>query len=375
MWFFLLALLSAYGIARGNDWYITGKECMAGCHIGIFFILGSDDRFWYKIEKPLTIMFYIGALLVATFSNTPVVQAIGDVVLQDYNAPISTAGRNINSLGYSLRPLMASGLLLGMWGLVRKGKPIWRFLQVSALFVTLACDVGLFVFRGTFLAIVLVGLSYLLLLPFLKDNAFSAKSVFILTAGAIGFIVFAESDVLDRLQRRLLEETQTESLWGSRNAELRAYLDQVRWEALVGRGIGGTFDATGGGSWSKSTSIGLTYRTWGVLHYGILIFSLKGGIVMLALFASWLTPGLRHRPRRWYTNPCNLTAALLFPLYLLILVTNPLPFSVEGLLFMLALMVPLSRFSRRLAPYRIATPGVCRLQTDMWSGVSLSRSR
>jgi hypothetical protein len=358
IWFILLTLCSIYGIARGNDVDPVIKEFMAGCYIAFFLILGSDDRFWYKIEKPLTILFYISASLVIAFSFTPMVQVVDGVVVQDYSAPIETGGRLIFTLGHSLLPLMATGLFLGVWGLVRKHRHIWQILQVSALFVLFACEVGLFLYRSAVVTIALVVLCCIFLRPLLLgDKVISAKNILILAAVALLFIGYVGIDHSSSVLDRFSTEKQGAGYWESRNQELRSYLDDMGWETLIGRGVGGTYDATDGG---RVTTIdtNVEYTKWPYVHYGILIFSLKGGIIMVVIFISWLMSGLRHRQRSWYKNPCNLTAALLFPAYVLTSFTNPFPFSVEGLLVMLALMVPLSRFSMRLPSCSIAFRGV-----------------
>jgi hypothetical protein len=343
---------------HGNEVDMTIKEFMAGCYIGFFLILGRDDRFWYGIEKPLTVLFYISASLVIAFSFTPMVQVVGGDVVQDYSAPISTGARLIFTLGHSLRPLMDSGLLLGAWGLVRKHEPVWNVLQVSALFVMFACDVGLFLYRGAVVTIALVVLGYIVLRPLLLGGkVISTKSVLLLASAAIVFMGYLKMNQSVNVLDRFNTETEGAGILESRNQELRSYLDDMGVETLIGRGMGGTFDGTDGG---KVDSIDPTadYTKWGYLHYGILIFTLKGGIVMLVIFTSWLIQGLRHRQRSWYKNPCNLTAALLFPVYVLQSFTSPFPFSIEGLLFFLALMVPLSRFCMRLPSYSITWQGV-----------------
>jgi len=349
-WFILLALFAVYGFVRGNDWTVVGKEGVAFCYLAFFLILGGDDRFWAYINKPLTVLFYVSSLLVVLFAYTPMVQAVGDDVFQDFGAPIEVAHRHIFSLGYSLRPLMFSGLLLGFWGLVGKHKGLWRYLQMFAPFALFACDVGLFLFRSTGIYILLGGASYLFLRPFFERRAQSGKSILFLVVAAIGIVAFAKTDISDYVLARTFEETQKEGLFESRNAELKAYLDQAGWGALLGRGVGGGFDASGAFAAAQGPDSRQAFSNWGTLHYGILIFFLKGGIVMLALFISMLAPGLRRRSRRWYRNPCNLTAALLFPTSVLMVVTDPFVLGVEGLLFMLALMVPLSRFGTRETP-------------------------
>lgn len=350
-WFLLLAVFTGYGIARGNEWVTIGKEFTAFCYIGFFLILGGDDRFWAHISKPITILFYIGALLIVTSANTPIVQVLGNEVVQDLAASAVVAHRHILSIGYTLRPLMASALLLGVWGLVTKQKGLWGYLQISAPLVLFACEVGLFLFRSTAIYILIAGASYLILRPVFERRARIGKSVLVLFAAAVCIATFGATETSDFFLARGSEETQGEGLFESRNAEVATYVGEVGWGALVGRGVGGYFDASAvyQQPWEAEYARE-AFGKWGTLHYGVLVFGLKGGFVMLTLFASMVAPGFRRRSRRWYRNPCNLAGALLFPTSVLMVVTNPLFLSVEGLLFMLALMIPLSRFARRRAP-------------------------
>ena len=313
-WFLLLALFACYGILRGNELVTIGKESTAFCYIGFFLVLGGDDRFWAHLRKPLTALFYIGAFLVVSFANTPAVQVAEDAVTQNLTADVSVAHRNIFSLGYTLRPLMASGLLLGIWGLVSKQKGLWRNLQMAAPVVLFACEVGLFLFRSTGAYVVLAGASYLILCPVFERRVHMGRTILVLCAAAIGVTVFAATETSDYFLARLSAETQKEGLFESRNAELGAYLDDLRWETISGRGIGGTFDAfsaflrPGEDAYAREA-----LSKWATLHYGVLVFALKGGVLMLALFISLLMPGFRRRSRDWYRNRYNLTAALLFP--------------------------------------------------------------
>jgi len=343
----LLALFVGYGVARGNDLMAISKELTALCYVGFFLILGGDDRFWAYLSKPLTVLFYAGAILVVAFANTPIVQAVGDEVRQDLTAPVAVAHRNILSLGYTLRPLMASGLFLGVWGLVNRQRGLWRCLQISAPIVLFACEVGLFLFRSAGAYVLLAGVSCLVLRPFFERRAQARKSIVILATAAIGITIFAATSPSDYLLTRISEDTRENGLFESRNTELREYLDQAGWGVLLGRGVGGTFDASNAYLGAGRSYDRESFSSWNTLHYGVLAFGLKGGIVMLALFVSMLTPGLRRRGRQWYKNPCNLTAALLFPTSVVMVITDPLLLGVEGLLFMLVLMAPLSRFGRR----------------------------
>lgn len=346
-WFLLVALLAFYGIARGNDFITIGKELTGFCYIGLFLILGGDDRFWAHINKPMTVLFYIGTFLVVAFANTPMVQSLGDEVFETLAVPVSVAHRNIQSLGFTLRPLLSSGLLLGLWGLVGKDRGVWRFLQVSAPFALFGVDVGLFLFRSAGLSIVLTGVSYLVLRPFLERRARAGKSILVLAIATVGITIFASTVTSGYLLDRMSGQTGEGGMFESRNAEVGAYLDQAGWGGLFGRGLGGVFDASTVYAQAGEVYNRESFGKWGTMHYGILVFFLKGGIVMLALFVSILIPGFRRRSRLWYRNPINLTAALMTPISVLLVITDPVTLTVESMLPMLVLMGPLSRFGRR----------------------------
>jgi hypothetical protein len=111
------------------------------------------------------------------------------------------------------------------------------------------------------------------------------------------------------------------------------------WEVIAGRGLGGTFD-------SSSTTWASDRLAWPVLHYGILVMLLKGGVFLFLLFLSFCLVRFWGMPREWYQNPYNLTAALLIPVYLSQFATTPLPFSVEGMPYFLGTMICFARFGK-----------------------------
>ena len=337
-WFCIIAFLSVYGVIHGNEWITIGKEAIAFSTMGIFLLVGEDECFWYGLEKHLTVLFYLGFALMYVYYQSPTVTVTSQGVLQDFYVTMDP--RYTGSLAYPLRPLVAPGLLLGIWGLVRRSGGIWRILQILALPALFACEANLFKFRSSAAFALLAALSFLVLGPLLERRIRLFTSVFVLAVGTLGLLYYLPTKSGQILETRVTVETKKAPLFGSRLAELEAYLADMGPEAVVGRGLGGTFDA----SRVYGPNMG---RKWAGLHFGVLVFTLKGGLPFLLAFLSFIRPGFAWRDPFWYRNPCDLTAALLFPVYCCAIIFNPIHFSPEMALYNLPVMMVLARSARQ----------------------------
>ena len=338
-WFFFVLFFAVYGfLLQHNEWADVGKEFIGLSYIGVFLLLGGDDRVWYALSKHLTCIFYVGAVLILVFYDTPGVNITSDDTMQ--YASTFMSNRYLSTIGYNLRPLIGSGVLLGTFGLVRRDRGLWRVLQILALGVTFACEVFLFKFRSGATIILLAGLSILVLRPVYEGRIQLVKTVILLTLGLVGIGYYIKSEASELLRGRFFLETQQEPLFQSRNAELDAYMEQMGWKVLIGNGVGGRFDAS---SVYKIPSA----SKWGALHYGVLKFSLIGGLPLLGLFALFVVPGLVPQRRSWYKNPCNMTAALLFPIYFIGLLVGPILVEPEALTTTVPIVILFARFALR----------------------------
>lgn len=338
LWYVCLLLFFVVGVLNGNSLTVIGKEFIILWLFGLFWTLGADDRFWFLIAKPLTIIFYITVPLIMLYASTPglVIDTYGTEQLADE----VIGRRNINTIGYGLRPVMGSGLFLFVWGVLNPRKGIWRNLQIGAFPLSLAISVGLFVFRGAAFTHALVALIVLLIRPRLEKRKRPGISALLVLGGILGAIYFAQTDAFAFLLTRTFEHTRSEPIFASRLNELSAYFSVMRWEVFTGRGLGGHFDASSAFDLDR-------FSEWSTLHFGIFVFTLKGGVLLAGLFLAVLMAGFRIYPQHWYQDPMNLTATLLFPLLVFSFSMNPFHLTPEAIFQYLPVMMALGRFGRR----------------------------
>jgi len=336
-WFFVVLALCLYAFLRKTPLDNVTREAIAFCYIGIFLLLGCDDRFWKAAIYHLTIIFYTGAFLIFLFYRVemPWTSALANTDFNELN------GRFTNSIGYSLRPLIASGLTLGMLGLVNMKKGVAAFLSLLPLLIFFVINAGIFQFRSTFVILAVMICSYLLIRPVLERRARPGTSTIIIITVLLTAGLFTTTETFRLIsERRILNNGQL-VVFESRQLELNEYISDIGYGALVGRGMGGTYDAT--------AVYGDKGIEWSVLHFGILGFTLKGGVVCLLVFASFLWPGFIIRNPRWYKDPYNLTAALLFPILLIQFILNPISFTPGMIILYASQMMVIARFGKRIS--------------------------
>jgi len=327
--------LSLYGFLRKTPLDNVIREAIGFFYIGLFLLVGCDDRFWKAAIYHLTIIFYTGAILIFLFYRVemPWTSNLANMDFTELN------GRFTNSIGYSLRPLIASGMTLGMLGLVNMKKGVAAILSVLPLLIYFIINVGLFQFRSDVMILLAMICSYLLLRPFFERRARPGTSsiIIILVVLSAGFFTTTES--FERLSERRVSDYGRLVVFDSRQLELNEYISDIGYGMLVGRGMGDSYDA--------SAVYGYKGLEWSVLHFGILGFTLKGGIVCLLLFASFLWPGFTIRKLHWYQNSYNLTAALLFPILIIQLILSPLSFTPGMIIFYASNMIVIARFGKK----------------------------
>jgi len=336
LWFLAVAVFGFYGMLFGNETALVYREAYALFEMGVFLLLGADDRIWYGLEKHITVVFYLAVALILIYQQTPVpdIYAPG---FRDATEP--TNFRYSNTVAYLLRPLAGPGLLLGMWGLVRAGGGIWRIAQISALGLSFVCEVVIFKFRSEAVFIALAIVSFLLLRPLLERRLRPTIAVVVLSASVLGLGYYFETESWTLLDKR--QTAEGGDMLRYRFEELEAYKADLGWKVMVGNGLGGSFDA----STVREGEVGA--NRWVTLHFGLLVFTLKGGILLLTMFLSFVRPGISMRGRQWYANPYNLAAALLLPIYLIGFIVNPISLFPDSLWENLAAMMVLARFGAR----------------------------
>lgn len=337
LWVCCVGLAGLLGFWNENESNALVKEFISLNSWVFFLLLGASDRFWLKMVKPMTLIFYLGAVLVVVFADAAAV-VTNEMGTEQLDLD-SLGSRNQHSLGFRLRPLVGAGLFLFIWGVVNPQAGIWKLLQLGALPVLIFMSVGIFVFRGSAIMAVVSVLMVLIVRPMLETRSRPNLTAFLFAGCALGALGFSQTEAFEKLTRRAVEQTQNEGFLTSRTAEYEAYVADMGWEVTTGRGLGGSFDATG-------VMKGDRAHIWQTTHFGLLVLSLKGGVLMTVVFLAFLIPGLALQETQWYQNPMNLTAALYFPIILANYIFNPIYLAPESIFGAMAIMMSLARFGR-----------------------------
>lgn len=337
LWVGCVGLAALLALWNDNEKNALVKEFITLNLYVVFLILGVSDHFWLKIVKPMTLIFYLGAILVVLFADTAAV-VTSEMGTEQLDLD-SLGSRNQHSLGYRLRPLVNAGLFLFIWGVVSPQAGIWKLLQLGALPVLVVLSVGIFVFRGSAITAAVAVLMVLIVRPMLETRSRPNLTAFLFAGCALGALGFSQTEAFEKLTRRAVEQTQKEGFLTSRTTEYEAYVADMGWDVTTGRGLGGSFDATG-------VMKGDRAHIWQTTHFGLLVFSLKGGVLMTVIFLAFLIPGLALRETQWYQNPMNLTAALFFPIIVANYIFNPIYLAPESMFGAMAIMMALARFGR-----------------------------
>jgi hypothetical protein len=234
--------------------------------------------------------------------------------------------------------LISSGLLIGIYGLNQAKWGLLKFFQVMSLIFYFACDVAIFQFRSTGIFIILAILIPLFFPSFRKNKTKIEAFIFFGVLGALILYYYTSTSSWVDLQYRIYSGSQN-GLFNSRINELKAYLSDMKWMILIGRGLGGTYDAS-------SVFYGASH--WSTIHFGILIFTLKGGLPFFFLFINFIKTGWLKRNPLWYKNPFNFNAIILLPVYCLRLTTIPLLLAPESLFIIFPFVFIFARLGRKL---------------------------
>jgi hypothetical protein len=337
LWLYLIGGLALYGLVRGNPWNDVDQEAIVLSIMGVALFLGTDDRVWYALDKHLTILFWLGVVLISLNLYVPLPEVKGVEF-------VDVSDRFSGTIGSLLRPLIASGLFLGVWGLVSKRRGIWKVLQILAPVAFVGIEGGLFLFRSGALAFLITLASCLVLRPLLEKRIRLLSSALIIISLAAGVVFYSATESAGRLVQRVNGGGNGEDgLFGERVAEVKACVSDLGWESVIGRGLGGTYDASEIYTYENA-------KQWGTMHFGVLVFGLKGGILLMWTFIGFIVLGMRIRERVWYQNPCNMTATLMFPVCLFQITTLPFSLIPEGAIAYFPLMLVLARFGRKEQP-------------------------
>jgi hypothetical protein len=334
--FLWVMVLTASGLFHNNLPTDAIKSAVALLMLILMLYLGRYDAVWRAIRKPLIITFYAGAvLLLLTFRLPHVV-----TTLEGSQEKVSQwDARNIDTIGYSVRPVLEIGLLLAAWGLVQRRTDRWRILQLCALPVVFAIDVLIFAFRSSALSLVGIVMTFTLLLPMAQKRLRPGVVVAVLFSG---LTLLALASPTHSFQRFIKRFSQEQGVFDARLSESRALFEQLDGiDILVGRGLGGWYE---GPSWAPAPLLH-GVRHWQATHLGFLQFVLVGGIPFLLLASSFVVPVIFRKPPGWYSNEHNLAAFLLAPTLIVQIVLNPVSFDPDGFFVFFTWAFCFSRFA------------------------------
>lgn len=339
LWIAIVTIQFLFGILWSNYWGNCGREAIIMYYFCFFLIFGLDDRVWSILQKHLTILFYMAVPIIIIYYQTPgLCVDIGDNV--NIGNEVASS-RFTDSLGYQFRVLIKPAVFLSMFGLVTYEKSILKTMQITTLPMYFFIEVGLFSFRSIAVISICIISSFIFLRPFYEKRIrpWMSFAMIVVMISSISYYMTTES--YTRLHERMFVQTQKSSILDSRINEFKEFLkSSTCYSILIGKGLGGVFDA------SKVFRIEGS-KQWKSMHFGIFIFLLKGGIGMFVLFLILILKCIKLRAGPWYRNPCNLTAALLLPIYLANFIFNPFDLRPESLFVYGPMMMVLSRFYRR----------------------------
>ena len=333
LWFIGTAVFTLFGYLLGNLFLSVVREMMLFTYIGLFLSIGGDDILWENLSIHLTIFFYLGTFLILTHFQTPMTD-IPELRNTEIAPPADPNSRFTWSIGYYMRPLLGSGLLLGMLGLIQREMNIGKIFRSLSWLFYFTAEVVVFKFRSPAAYILLSALSFFLIRPYLSYRLRPSKYIFIISLFLLAFWYYTSRAEWDILQDRVTQSAEGVGLFASRSEEFNSFLSDLKEQVLIGRGLGGTFDA------SKVFPGAIN---WSTLHTGITIFLLKGGVFFFFLFISFFRIDIFKRKDTWYRDTYNITATLLFPIYCIRFFTVPFSLAPEALFIHIPAMMILSR--------------------------------
>lgn len=310
---FNIAIAAAFGIGifRQNSISDIFKELVFFSFLSLNIMVWRYDIAWTWVRKPVIVMFYLSVVLVALTQNIPgiVTTAAGSVE----NAGVGT--RSINTVAFSLRPISIMGLFLCAHGLASNSKSDpWNLLELGGIIGYLVVNLYIFSFRSSIFS------AALLILPFLvftkKVSLKFLVGIFSLALMiGVGWWLIDDTDLYNRFLKRF----QDNDMFGGRITEASGLFDQLKYEILIGRGLGGYYISpwTGDGQWRA-------------VHLGVLGFVLRGGLGMATVFLTFFISFNFLKTRAWFQNPQNFAAFLMVPWILASISVNPIGFSPDG---------------------------------------------
>lgn len=327
---FLLTALLMYGLIQGNILTDLAHEAMLLYALGIFLVLGTDDKVCHSIIRYSTVVFWVAFIMCLLTYDIRLISAD----LNSFAGDLDNQGRYTDSVAYMFfRPFTSLGLPLFIHGWLEK-KSRWHYLQILSLVGFLMVNVIIFKFRGALVLSALVVVAAILM-----RTGIARKLKILLLAMAAIIIVLGWMSTKDGslYTKRVARFNETEKAVKYRTPESERYFKVMGYEWLWGRGVGGTYQYSDT-DWGRNRS--------GV-HIGWITFTLIGGlpllIIMLTFFGAWIS-----LKRRRFKHDQYYTAAWFWiPIFFADWLVNPIVLNVTqipvyGLTFLL-----MARFGKR----------------------------
>lgn len=328
-YFFLLFLMLAYGFAKGNPVNIMVHDAIFFFSLGIFLILGVDDKFFSSMIKLLTVVFWISFVLCLFTYDIPLATSS----VKSVDSP-GEVGRFTNTVGFAYFRLYTHlALPLFIHGWLEKTRK-WHYLQILSLLGFIIINVLIFKFRGALVFSALVAIAAILLPGKFTRKLKMFGLLFIVIIFAFGWITTKGGAAFTE---RMKKFDKSQKVVKYRLPETERYLQVMGNEWLWGRGLGGVFkyDNT---NWGRE-------RTG--VHIGWVTFTLKGGLPLLFIILSFYLAWIKISRQRMCIDNYYATAWFWIPITFVNWISNPVAIGVAmvpvyGFTFML-----LARFGKR----------------------------
>ncbi len=336
-WFSLLALQASAGLLRSNNLLQIGRELFVLSAFGLLCLLLQRPGMWTAIRGHLLVIVSFAAALIPLFWDTPNPIVTQSDTHYDPNALLSS--RRVNTVGFMINEIMSVAPILALTALFER--PTFKT-SIAVFYGLLAYTYTILIFQFRSAAVVLLLLLVTIGLYALRaGRRVSPVALFagLCMAIAIALYVVSGQDLLQLSDRvKGLDRTDaTETLLSSRLLEAQALLESLHpVEYVIGKGLGGTYDAY--------AVIGLEWATrWPTVHFGVLVFLLKGGLMFVAVYL-WLAIGTI---RAWLKRANDIpVAAAYVPVLLFTSFLNPFPLTMDNLFTWLPLAVCIATCSR-----------------------------
>jgi hypothetical protein len=311
-----IVLLFLYGCVARNPIRIVLRDTYPMLLTAGFLAISRYDEVWEDLEKPLIVMFWIGALMMlVSWSKI----SLRYSVWEETAFTMGAAGRGaVRTVAYRIQGVLDFWPLLFALGYMRRRWNIWKILGMGSVLMFLAVQV-----RFQKRAPMGRGLAYLaavlLFIPVMRRRLKVGTAIILLVAVLGLFTVVMGGAHYEQLIKRF--EGTGSLLQSTRIAEARTMLSDLGlFDYLFGRGMGGHYAAGEGWTGAVLREGGGLRRTG--VHMGALVPLLKGGLFLCAIYYSFFLSMFRRKGRRWYDNTFNTAAMTILPVYAVFLLVE-----------------------------------------------------